>query len=379
MSRRVAIVYYDGGTAHRTTAFALREALARANGRREVCAIDLLDVFGHHRPSHWALSGGLRWFNDALRAESVRGLPLLLPLGRLFHDLTLRRGSRRMRRYWQPAPPDALVSTIPLFNEILFRSALIDRPATSCITVPVDFEEPTSRYWFTTRVEQHYLCATEGLVRQARAAGVPPDRIHRLPGFIVHPRFYEEDPESAASRLARLNLPADRPLGIVSFGGQGSNQMIEIGRRLGETDARFGVLFICGRNARARSALERLETPYPKAVLGYVEDVHRYLRLASFFVGKAGPVSIHEAVVCKVALVLIRSRGMAYLLGPNERWVREQELGVVIRDLSELAPAVREVLGSDVYRRAAERHAHRAVLEAVKIIDSIVGGDRAGA
>ncbi len=366
---RIGIVYFEGGTAHRSSALALRAALLSRHPNWEVRALDALDLFRVHRPLHATLRLGLAWFNHALRTESVRALRWMIALGRAYQRFTTPRAVPRLAEWWQERPPDMVVSTIPLYNEVLALALRRARPGAGYVVLPVDFEEPTARYWFDPRVDARYLVPTEPLARQAREAGVPSERIERLSGFVVHPRFYEPDPRPRFVRLAELGLPADRPLVLVCFGGQGSDLMPEIGEGLAALARPLSALFVCGRNARARRRLEAATVAYPKAVVGFTESMHRFLPLASCFIGKAGPLSIHEAIVSGTPMVLFRSRGMEPLLGPNERWVASTGCGLLVERPEELPRAVCRALDDASWVAKLGARRHRGVHETVEILE----------
>ena len=117
-----------------------------------------------------------------------------------------------------------------MYNPALYRGARLANPKAHCVTVPVDFEEVKPRYWFTPKVEQHYLVATARLEQQARAARIPESFIHRISGMPIDPEFYEAPQINVVEELARLGLDPELPTGFVSFGGQGSVLLTEIAR-----------------------------------------------------------------------------------------------------------------------------------------------------
>src|SRR5262249_1027269 len=109
-------------------------------------------------------------FNRQLKQEKVFDLKGLINLSLMFHDLLSRRGIREISEFWKDEKPDGVVSVTPMYSPALYRAARLANPKAHCVTIPVDFEEGKPRYWFTPKVEQHYLLATARLEQQARAA-----------------------------------------------------------------------------------------------------------------------------------------------------------------------------------------------------------------
>jgi UDP-N-acetylglucosamine:LPS N-acetylglucosamine transferase len=259
-----------------------------------------------------------------------------------------------------------------MYNPALYRSVRLVNPDATCITIPVDFEEAQPRYWFTPKVEQHYFIATDRLAEQARQAGIPDPFIHRLPGFIVDPEFYQVPRLNIVQERVRLGLDPELPTGLVSFGGQGSILLSGIARCLAQSGLKLNLIFLCGRNQTVYDELSRAETPYCKLVLGYTRETPIYYqRLADFVIGKPGTMTITEALITRTPLIAIESRGMKPVQHGNEDWVRERGTGIIVEGLDKLAQAVIEVSTSRSYLHRAEQEFHRGVFEATDLISSL--------
>jgi 1,2-diacylglycerol 3-beta-galactosyltransferase len=156
------------------------------------------------------------------------------------------------------------------------------------------------------------------------------------------------------------------------FGGEGSNVMLEIARRLD----RRQLLIICGKNAKLRAKLQALPHHAPMFVEGFTKEVPRYMQLADYFIGKPGPGSISEAIAMHLPVIVERN---AWTL-PQERynadWVREHRVGLVLPNFRGIAAAVEDLLRPEAfrqYRAATERINNRAVFEIPDILERIAG------
>ena len=105
------------------------------------------------------------------------------------------------------------------------------------------------------------------------------------------------------------------------------------------------------------------------------------MSLSDFFIGKPGPGSISEAVAMKLPVIVQRN---AWTL-PQERyntdWVREKNVGIVVRDFSSIRKAVTDLLEPARFREFQSAVAaidNRAVFEIVDILDDIVTRRQAG-
>ena len=367
--KRIDIVYFDAGSGHRSAAKGLERALAAARPDWSVRMVNVIDVFASNRQFHLIVRTGIAYFNWMLKREKICDLKGLINLSLLLHDLLSFSGLREISLFWAEDPPDAVVSVTPMYNPALYRSVRLVNPHAVCITIPVDFEEVRSRYWFTPKMEQYYLIPTERLEEQARKAGVPHSFIHRISGMPIDPQFYEFSGTDTAKEVSVLGLDPGLPTGMASFGGQGSVLLIEIAERLARSDLKLNMIFLCGRQATVYKELSNLDTPYRKLVLSYSKEtpIH-YHRLVDFVIGKPGSMTITEALVIRIPSIVIKSRGMRPVQRGNEEWVRKRGVGVIVDRMDELAPAVKDIIASHRYRQNAEREFHRGVFEAADLI-----------
>ena len=373
-ANRVDIVSFQAGSGHRSAARALELALRERQPSWQVRVVDLLDVVAAHRLFQHVARSGIGYFNWMLARERVFDLRGLIRLSLLCHDLIRPRGIRRISHFWAERPPDAVVSVIPMYNEALSRAARMVNLGVRYVTVPVDFEEVMPRYWFTPRLDHHYLLGAAGLAEQARHAGIPVERRHRLSGMVVDPRLYAVPKVGKHDALARLGLDPALPTGLVHFGGRGSVQVREVARRLAASGLKLNLIVLGGRSERIVRELRRWRAPLPMVILGHVEDTPiDYYGLATFTIGKPGTMTITEALVAGATPIVLRSRGMAPVQRGNETWLFESGAGLVADSLDGIVPAVREVLGKPaVCRQQATRLAGRGVFDATEILVQLV-------
>jgi processive 1,2-diacylglycerol beta-glucosyltransferase len=370
--KKIDIVYFDAGSGHRSSARGLELALSAARPEWRVRMVNIVDVFAPNKQFHRIVCAGINHFNRHLKREKVFDLKGLINLSLMFHDLLSSRGIREISNFWKEDPPDTVVSVTPMYNPALFRSARLANPQVQCITIPVDFEEVKARYWFTPKVEQHYLVATGRLAEQARAARIPDAFIHRISGMPIDPEFYDEPKVNVSMELERLGLDPALPTGLVSFGGQGSVLVSEIARSLANSGIKLNLIFLCGRSSEVHKELSQMKTPYRKQVLNYTKDTPIfYQHLANFIIGKPGSMTITEALIARKPLIAIKSRGMSPVQRGNEEWMKQHGVGTIVAGIDQLPAAVSDVMTDDYYRGNAAREFHQGVFEAAERICSL--------
>jgi len=75
----------------------------------------------------------------------------------------------------------------------------------------------------------------------------------------------------------------------VLFGGQGSNVMLPIAERLGNSALDLQLILICGRNEKLKKRLARFRTRNRIFVEGFTKQIPFYMHLSDFLIGKPGP------------------------------------------------------------------------------------------
>ena len=367
--KRIQCLYFDAGGGHRAAANALKGVIEQQNRPweislvnlqellesldifRKITGIPLEDIYNRMLANGWTIgsSAGLRFMQTVIRIYHGAMLPLL-------------------EEHWKETKPDLVVSLVPNFNRPAFESLHRILPQIRYVTILTDFADYPPHFWIEKQ-DQYVICGTEKAARQAHRLGYGADRIFRTSGMILRPKFYEPVNGDRAAQRQKLGLDPERITGVVLFGGQGSSVMIEIARRLDQTQ----LISICGRNEELASRLRAMNRSAPQFVEGFTTEVPYYMHLADFFIGKPGPGSISEAVAMKLPVIVERN---AWTL-PQERyntdWVRERGVGLVLKNFRDISVAVEQLetsLGD--YRSRVAAIENRAVFEIPDILEKLL-------
>jgi len=374
-TRYLDFLYFEAGGGHRSAALALQSVLASRHPEWEVRLVDaqqvldpidiLRKVTGIRTEDIYNKMLAKGW---TLKSEYL--LPVLHGLIRVLH----REQVKMFRNFWAPRRPDLVVSLIPNLNRSLFESLQAVHPGVPYITILTDLADYPPHFWIEKQA-QYFICGTPRAVEQARTLGHPPERIFLTSGMILRPLFYEATEVDIAAERRRLGLDPNLPTALIMFGGEGSAKMETIAKRLGRCQLDLQMIFICGKNARLLAKLERLETRNAKFVEGFTSRVPYYMRLADFFIGKAGPGSISEAIHMGLPVIVERNAWTLPQEVFNTHWVAEQGVGVAVKDFSNIVPVARGMLSAGSLagmREATSRIHNRAVFEIPDMLDRVM-------
>jgi UDP-N-acetylglucosamine:LPS N-acetylglucosamine transferase len=373
--KRASFIFFDAGGGHRNAATALQVQIEREGLNFDVSLVNLqevldpLDVLRKY--------AGIRiqdMYNRMLRNGWTLGSPQLMRVLQLviraYHDASVKV----LENFWRETAPDLVVSLVPHFNRALRESFDNVFPGKPFVTVLTDLADYPEHFWIE-RQPQYLVCGTEHAVEQARERGHENGSVFQTSGMILHPRFYEPDPQDRAEERKKLGLHPDLPTGIMLFGGYGTWKMLKILRQLDRSPLHLQLIAICGKNDKLADALRGEKTRLPIHVEGFTTKIPFYMWLSDFFIGKPGPGSISEALAKKLPVIIDCNAWTLPQERYNARWVREKEVGIVVKSHRQIASAVGQLLQTGQLNRfqenAAAMHNH-AVCEIPKIFEKIL-------
>ena len=375
--RRIEFVFFDAGGGHRSAATSLQMAVQSADLPGDVHLMNLQEVLD--RLDILRRFTGIRiqdFYNKMLASGWTLGSVQLMRVLQFAIAAYHKPCVRMLADCWRASDPDMVVSFVPHFNSELcesFRQVYPERPF---VTVLTDLANFPPRFWIEKQ-EQEFICGTERAVEQALEAGHAPSRVHRASGMILHPRFYEPILTGVADGRETLGLTPHLPTGLILFGGHGSNVIADIVDALDKSGLELQLIAICGRNEKLAQSLRSRRTRIPLFVEGFTKQIPYYMHLSDFFIGKPGPGSLSEAVAMQLPVITECNSWTLPQERYNADWIREKEIGFVVRSFKQIEPAVRELLVPatlERFRRNTAGMPNRAVFEIPGILQRILEG-----
>lgn len=244
---------------------------------------------------------------------------------RLTGALVVRKLVKRHR-------PHVVVATYPMCVAALARLRRKGRLAAPVVSYPNDFQ--AHLLWVADGVDL-YLAPTDEVKRwlEDLAVGAPIRQV----GIPVRTAFLDI-PDKAAARSS-LGFNGDRPVVLATAGGDGVGHLDELIEAL--ADLPVDVAVICGRNKGLRRRVEQVAGD-GAVVVGFVDDVERWLAAADVLVGTPGPNSASEAFCAGTPVVSYRPYAGHGI--DNADWVARSGAGWVVHDPSSLHDLVTRLL-----------------------------------
>lgn len=368
--KKIYFTIYDMGAGHRSTANALKEAIAQKKLPWKVEIVEVLqEIFNTTRPQ-------FVYNNFVLKKKWAKAIndPLSVPLFKLEIRLRHQAWKKCLQQYWREHQPDLVLSLMPLVNRVLCESLQTELPEIPFVTSITDFADCPPNFWIESQ-EQLLICPSQTAVRQARTFGYPESKIYSTSGVVIHPRFYQPASVNRAAERQALGLKPDLPTGLVIFGSYGSPEMLNIAKSLENLEREIQLIFICGRNEQLAAKLQNFSSRFPRFIEGFTKKVPDYMDLCDFFIGKPGSVGISEAVARKLPVITECNNLTLFQERPSADWLVNNQLGIVVDNFQHINQAVAELIAPENfsnYKNRVANYNNQAVFEVVDILEKIL-------
>lgn len=293
-SARVLVFSASFGGGHRSAA----EAIRRYYHEHYPDEVDvrIVDFFGEFVPS-------LNVLAKFAYQQSVQFFPALygtfydlsnkMPTNPVVHELRIM-GMARAAAYLDEYRPDAVISTFPVAGGVV-ADIKSNRPLVSA-TVITDFG--AHRTWLHPAMDIYFVACKE--VREDLVVrGVPWERVV-VSGIPIHERF-SRGQDRVESR-ADFGL-ADRFTVMLTPIAGTPGDAKDIVRQL--VGLGVQVAAVTGHNERLRKRLSSVASGYDLIkVFGFVEEMERMMSAADVMVGKAGGLTVSEALAMRLPLII---------------------------------------------------------------------------
>ncbi len=379
---KILVIYADSGAGHRRAAESIGQAVKRLHPAAEVTLVNSL-----------SFSAPLfRWAYPRAYLQMVNYFP---PVWGLFYYLTDNRSlspvvkkvrrlvnylnSKKLVGYLRHTNPSVIISTHFYASEVV---ADLKRKGERWPLVSVITDYRLHRFWMTEPANVFVVGAEEtkaDLVRE----GVPEEKIKIL-GIPISPAFCRCEERGALFR--KLGLDENLPTVLLVSGGFGVGPIAKLVRCLGNLTV-YGqgegrrkplqLLVVCGRKEvlyyRIRKLCRTLSNPVK--IYRFVDNMHELMEAADLLIGKAGGLTVAEALAKNLPMLVIAPIPGQELRNCDlmRKWkvaVRVEKIDDTARAVSRLcvSPSRLESLRRNVGRVARPSAAAEIGREALRLI-----------
>lgn len=367
--KRILILMADYGYGHRSAANAISEALQATHDQE--CVIEIVNPLNDER------APALLRDNQANYDRLVREMPDLYKLGYqvgsspvasdLIENAMTLMLFNVLRQTVREHQPDVIVCPYPFYAAILSAVFAVEKRRIPLLTVVTDLAS-VHRLWFHPQTDL-CLVPTQTVYDLAVAAGLPPEKV-KITGIPVNPDLATETPDQAALR-SNLGWRPDL-FTVLAVGSKRVEHLYDSLRVLNHSGLPLQLAVVAGGDDQLYRRLQETDWHLEAHLYNFVTDMPTLMRASDCVLGKAGGLTVTEALACGLPLILVD-----VLPGQetgNAEYVTSSQAGDLVQDPIEVLEVMRHWLekGQTLYQWRAKNARHlgrpRAAYDAAELI-----------
>lgn len=334
--RRFLLMHITTSSGHHHASQAIAEALKRLDPSATIVAIDAIEYVS--RIVRWAIH---RTYLSLIRHqpdvwEYLYDNPAIHKQVQKFRRLLQHYHTVKLQRLLETVRPDAIACTQAYPCGIVADFKKHHRVAIPLVGVLTDYAPHL--YWFHDTVDV-YVVPSEQVKRRFLTRGVDGSRVEVL-GIPIDLRF--ADPVDVAEAARQFGLNPAHPMILVMGGGGGFGQLRDIVLSLDTLPGPCQLVVLAGTNRSLLAWLQAQRFRHRVLPLGYTEEVHKLMSLATLLVSKPGGLTTSESLAKHLPLVIVNPipGQEAY----NARFLLSQGAAVQAASPDTVRQTVRDVL-----------------------------------
>jgi processive 1,2-diacylglycerol beta-glucosyltransferase len=304
--RRVLILSASAGTGHVRAAEALEKVFRQRPDVGEIRNVDALRFTNRLFRDFYSKL----YISLVQRAPTILGIvynttdePWKTDRMRLMLD---RLNTGPLERFIGKFKPDITVCTHFLPAEII--SYLIGKGKLDARLSIVVTDLDVHAMWLCRIFHRYFVALEESKVHLVNL-GLPAENI-TVSGIPIDPSF---GPVTNRDDLRReAGFDTDRPLFLISGGALGVSPAAGVLDGLARLKHPAQAIVVCGRNSEMQAGMERqaraIEAAHPGLtfrILGYTDEMHRWMQMCDLFIGKPGGLTTAEALACGLPMIIV--------------------------------------------------------------------------
>jgi len=338
--KHITVIYTMAGGGHLKAAESLKEILEETGHYRVTMVNPYIELMPHlDLWQRLTKKTSEDIYNKKIIGEGKTGLYCLTYYAGILLNFKLayREGRKLLADYFKEQQPDLVISVLPMLNRVIFdavedyQQSVKDKKSVEKAVLITDWTEYGRHIWFPKGRDYYAICGTEDAFERASSYKNLKNRIFPTDGLLLMPSFQDAGKQDKRAVKKTFGLEPDAPVLCMLYGAQGSWRMKALAQAMLRQPLNVQVLFLCGRNEALACELKDMKMPFPHKIVGFTNEVPRYLAATDIFVGKPGPGSVSEALHFGPHLLLDKTMAL-----PQEvsvlKWVVRSGAGAAFKN-----------------------------------------------
>lgn len=300
--KRILILTADYGYGHRSAAKAIAQALQELHGKD--CQVDIVNPMNHPRAPAALRDGADRYDRFVREAPDLYRITFEVgdtPVvsGIIKNSLTLMLVNA-IRLIIREKQPDVIVCTYSSFQNSLSTIFDMEDIHIPVLTVVTDLAT-VNRLWFHP-VADVCVVPTQAVYKLAIKAGLPADKL-KIVGIPVRPDLMDENQDQAAIRRS-LGWREDL-FTVLAIGSKRVEHLYDALRILNHSGFPLQLVIAAGGDEEFYQRCQETDWHVETHVYNFVDEMGTFMRGADCVLGKAGGLTVSEALACGLPMILV--------------------------------------------------------------------------
>ncbi|MFH1199238.1 MAG: glycosyltransferase [Candidatus Omnitrophota bacterium] len=351
--KRILLMYISDVSGHRSAAIAIEKAIRHLSGESEIKSIN---AFNYTNPIAEKII-------NRIYMSVIQKMPkiweflydnqaLIKKFENIKHAVN-NSNSGKLKKLFDEFNPDVVVCTqaFPCGMVADFKKQYNSN--ITLVAVLTDYI-PHS-YWIYDTIN-YYISPSNEVTLRLVEKGVSQDKIRTL-GIPFDHKFVKEINKKTVKD--KLGLLPDVPVILIMGGGHGLGPMEGIVNSLEKSPANFQEIIVTGINKKLYSTLAKKVNKCRKKIilLGFVDNIHELMGIASLIITKPGGITVAEALTKKLPMIIVKP--IPGQEANNTAYLMEKGAAIKVAEPKNINIAVEELLNNpekaENMRRKAEQ------------------------
>jgi UDP-N-acetylglucosamine:LPS N-acetylglucosamine transferase len=385
MSAKIIICYSDAGNGPITAARVIKEASKMLSTDR--CDVSIIDVL---KQTSKIGSFAVNLYNYLLTKNSIWNT---LAIYVFYHSDLIKSGAlfafslKTLIELLEREHPSVIVFTNPWIIGYVVKAVrkLNFRPR--MISLVIDLGEYAPPSWYHSDVDL-FIVPTEEAKSELVKYGALDYRIKVL-GMPLNYNLLTLSANDERKQTSNYFCKdcTDRVNILIMAGRSGTKNTYPILKYLMESDIPMHISVLCGRNRKLKHKIHNYLYEYRERsklsarkhciVLGFESDVFTYMKAADIIITKPGALTISEAIILGIPLILDTYPAIMGQEVGNVRYVEHRQLGLVSRQPKDVPQLVEKLLKDTDLRNNIQSNLNNlkclyGTIDIIKAINEII-------
>lgn len=237
--------------------------------------------------------------------------------------------------------PDIIIGTHPFPTEmvsILKQKNKFDIPLLCILT---DYAPHNS--WIHPKVDS-YIVSNSDMKEEMIARGVSKNSVFDF-GIPVSSDFFIQ--YNKREVLSKIGLSENKKTLLIMGGSLGIGKIARVYSQISKLSIDAQIIVIAGDNKKLYSELTNLKeaSKLPTSILGFTNDVNKYMQCSDLLITKPGGLTITEALISHVPLAIFSA--IPGQEQKNEEFLLKHNLAVALGDVDNCKTVIEELVASE--------------------------------